>query len=58
MSRPFLKFLEQVEILDPDSDLQLMAIHIAADPTTLKELQTTILIDCQLKGIPYVQHEV
>lgn len=37
-----------------DPDGEEMAIHVAADPRTLSELQTIILIEAHKKGIPYV----
>ncbi len=40
-----------------DERAEELAIHIAADPQTLRELQTHLLIDCQKKGIPYVHQD-
>ena len=40
-----------------DEEEELLAIHIAADSTTLRELRDVILIECHKKGIPYVHQD-
>ena len=37
-----------------DEAEEIMAVHIAADPVTLRELQNIILIEAHKKEIPYV----
>jgi len=38
-----------------DLEHEFMQMHVAADPTTLRELQTAMLIECQKKGVKYVK---
>ena len=54
MNSPFIK---SAVVPGVDLDAATLEVQVVAHPTTLRELQTIMLIEANKKGIPYVHEE-